>query len=97
VIGGWMDGIAIEATREIMWRIPLWMKIAMYLSLLVANVVLAKGLYEKFKYVTQGKSWKAILPKKLNSKTFSRRFFFKEKLLVILTLEFIIPCYFMDS
>ena len=74
-----MDGIAIEATREIMWRIPLWMKIAMYLSLLVANVVLFKGLYEKYKYVTQGKNWKSILPKKLNFQNFFKTIFFQGK------------------
>ena len=71
--------VTTEATREIMWNIPLWMKVFMYLSLVVATVIFFQGLYKKFQYVTQGKDWKLILPKKLNFTNFWRTIFFQGK------------------
>ncbi|MBA2404930.1 MAG: (Fe-S)-binding protein [Bdellovibrionales bacterium] len=71
--------VATLATREIMWNIPFWMKVAMYLSLLAATVVFALGLVEKFKYVTQGKNWKTVIPKQLNYKNFFKTIFFQGK------------------
>ena len=70
---------AMEATREIMWNIPFWMKVAMYLGLAAANVVFFMGLIEKYKYVTQGKDWKQLLPKKYNIENFLRTIFFQGK------------------
>ena len=71
--------VALEASREIMWNIPLWMKVTMYLSLVAATVVFAQGLHEKYKYVTQGKSFKEILPEKLNFENFLKTIFFQGK------------------
>ena len=71
--------VAVEASREIMWNIPFWMKVAMYLALAAATVVFAMGLLEKFKYVTQGKDPKQLLPKKLNFENFLRTIFFQGK------------------
>ena len=71
--------VALEASREIMWNIPLWMKVAMYLSLVVATVVFAQGILEKYKYVAQGRSWKGLMPKQLNLENFLRTIFFQGK------------------
>lgn len=69
----------MEASREIMWMIPVWMKVAMYLCLAVATVVFAQGLIAKYRYVTEGKDWKQILPKQLNFTNFLRTIFFQGK------------------
>lgn len=74
-----MDATTMEASREIMWNIPFWMKVAMYLSLAAATAVFAQGLIEKYKYVTQGKDWKQILPKQFNIENFFRTIFFQGK------------------
>lgn len=71
--------LSSEATREIMWNIPVWMKFAMYFCLLIASAVFAKGLYQKYVFVTQGKDWKQIVPKQLNWKNFLRTIFFQGK------------------
>ena len=74
-----MDATTMEASREIMWNIPFWMKVAMYLSLAAATAVFAQGLIEKYKYVTQGKDWKQLLPKQFNIENFFRTIFFQGK------------------
>ena len=71
--------VALEASREIMWNIPFWMKVVMYLSLVAATAVFAQGIFEKYKYVTQGKSFKELIPKKLNYGNFLRTIFFQGK------------------
>lgn len=69
------------ASREIMWMIPLWMKIAMYGSLLVATYFFIQGLVPKFKFVTNGiNNWKdQVDPKKWNVENFLRTIFFQGK------------------
>ncbi len=74
-----MDATMMEASREIMWNIPFWMKVAMYLALAAATAVFAQGLFEKYKYVTHGKDWKQLLPKQLNVENFFRTIFFQGK------------------
>ncbi|MFY7994440.1 MAG: heterodisulfide reductase-related iron-sulfur binding cluster [Bacteriovoracaceae bacterium] len=71
--------MSLEATREIMWNIPAWMKYAMYFCLALATAALAKGLYQKYLFITQGKDWKQILPKKLNWANFLKTIFFQGK------------------
>lgn len=71
--------VTMEASREIMWNIPLWMKVGMYLALAVATGIFLKGLYEKFLYVTQGKNPKDILPKQLNLENLLKTIFFQGK------------------
>lgn len=71
--------VTMEASREIMWNIPLWMKIGMYVALAAATAVFAQGLLEKYKYVTQGKDPKQILPKQLNFENLLRTIFFQGK------------------
>lgn len=71
--------MSLEATREIMWNIPAWMKYAMYFCLALATAALAKGLYQKYLFITQGKDWKQILPKKLNWQNFLKTIFFQGK------------------
>lgn len=71
--------VASQASREIMWNIPVWMKFAMYGFLAVATVVFVQGLLSKYRYVTQGKSFKDILPEKFNWKNFLTTIFFQGK------------------
>ncbi len=72
---------ASPASREIMWMIPLWMKIAMYGSLVVATYFFFQGLVPKFRFVTNGiTDWKAqVNPKKWNVPNFLRTIFFQGK------------------
>ena len=76
--------MSLEATREIMWNIPAWMKYAMYFCLALATAALAKGLYQKYLFITQGKDWKQILPKKLNWQNFLKTIFFKNISILII-------------
>lgn len=70
----------MEATREIMWMIPYWMKVLMYLSLAVAAYYFVQGFMEKFRFVTNGKNWKQdLFPKKFNFENFLRTIFFQGK------------------
>ncbi|PIP94807.1 MAG: hypothetical protein COW00_07425 [Bdellovibrio sp. CG12_big_fil_rev_8_21_14_0_65_39_13] len=70
------------ATREIMWNIPQWMKIVMYLSLFVSLAAMMKGLNQKLLFVTGGEGFKGIkklLPEKLNWPSFINTIFFTGK------------------
>jgi len=70
------------ATREIMWNIPQWMKIVMYLSLFVSLAAMIKGLNQKLLFVTSGEGYKGIkklLPEKLNWTSFFNTIFFTGK------------------
>ncbi|HLT22552.1 MAG TPA: (Fe-S)-binding protein [Bacteriovoracaceae bacterium] len=70
----------MEATREIMWMIPAWMKVLMYLSLGVATAFFVQGLLQKYRYLTSfGKNIKDVLPKELNWRNFLRTIFFQGK------------------
>jgi Fe-S oxidoreductase len=70
---------SMEASREIMWMIPTWMKVGMYAALACATVLMVQGLIHKYKFVTAGKDWKQLLPKKLNFENFIRTIFFQGK------------------
>lgn len=70
---------SLELTREIMWNIPTWMKISMYAMLALATGVFLKGLHEKYVFVTQGKSFKELLPKELNFANLLKTIFFQGK------------------
>jgi len=74
-----MEGTMMEATREVMWLIPFWIKVAMYVCFVIASALFFRGLYQKFKFITQGKDWKQILPKELNFRNFLRTIFFQGK------------------
>lgn len=70
----------MEATREVMWMIPLWMKVLMYLSLGVACAFFVQGILQKYRYLTSfGKNIKDVLPKELNYQNFLRTIFFQGK------------------
>lgn len=58
------------ATRVLMWQIPFSYKVMMYVFMFAALGFFLKGLLDKYKYVTQGKSFKNLLPEKLNFKSF---------------------------
>lgn len=73
-----MEG-TVELSREIMWNIPAWMKVAMYGLLAVSTVILLKGLQGKYAWVTQGKSPKDLLPSSFNWRNFFRTIFFQGK------------------
>lgn len=77
-LGGDMDS-SILASREIMWNIPFWMKVVMYLSLAVASLVLAQGLFSKYQYVVGKSDWKKLIPEKLNWHNFFKTIFFQGK------------------
>ncbi len=70
---------SMEASREIMWMIPTWMKVGMYAALAFATVLMVQGLIHKYKFVTAGKDWKQLLPNKLNFENFIRTIFFQGK------------------
>jgi Fe-S oxidoreductase len=63
----------------IMWMIPFWMKVLMYLSLAVATYFFVQGFMEKLRFVTTGKSPKMLLTKKLNITGFLTTIFFQGK------------------
>ncbi len=69
----------VEASRMIMWMIPFWMKVLMYLSLAVATYFFVQGLLTKLRFVTAGKSPKLLLPEKLNVSSFLTTIFFQGK------------------
>jgi Fe-S oxidoreductase len=69
----------LMASREIMWNIPAWMKIVMYLSLAVATVFFLKGLQAKYQYIVGKDSFKKLLPKNYNWKNLLRTLFFQGK------------------
>jgi Fe-S oxidoreductase len=69
----------MEATREVMWMVPAWMKLSMYVCVALATAVFVQGLIQKYKFVTNGKFPKELLPKKLNFENFGRTIFFQGK------------------
>jgi Fe-S oxidoreductase len=71
-----------DVSREIMWNIPLWMKVGMYVCLALATASFLWGLQQKFLFVTAGKGWseaKKLLPTKLNCSQFFQTLFFQGK------------------
>jgi Fe-S oxidoreductase len=69
----------VEASRMIMWMIPFWMKVVMYLSLAVATYFFVQGFLAKARFVTAGKDPKMLLPPKLNVTSFLTTIFFQGK------------------
>ena len=70
------------ATREVMWNIPFSFKVAMYVLLVAAFAIFAKGMWGKILFITNGKglsALKGILPEKLNWKNFIETIFFTGK------------------
>ncbi len=67
------------ATREIMWNIPFSFKVIMYVLFFASVVIFIKGLYQKYKYITAGKSIKELLPSKLNWSSFFKTVFLQGK------------------
>ncbi len=70
---------SMEASRQIMWMIPFWMKAAMYLSLAVATYFFVQGGLVKLRYALNGKSPKTLVPKEWNIKSFLTTIFFQGK------------------
>ncbi len=70
---------SMEASRQVMWMIPFWMKALMYASLLPATYFFIQGLIPKYKFVVGGKSPKDIFPKQLNIKSFLTTVFYQGK------------------
>ncbi len=66
-------------SREIMWNIPLWMKLAMYAMLAAATLVFAKGMLKQYGWVTQGQSPRALWPSRPNLHNLARTLFFQGK------------------
>jgi Fe-S oxidoreductase/nitrate reductase gamma subunit len=69
-----------EVSREILWNIPTGLKYSMYFLLIIASAVFAFGLKLKFDYITRGKSWKEILPSKLNWESLFKTIAFQGKI-----------------
>ena len=67
------------ATREIFWQIPFSFKVAMYVLMFSAFIVLGLGVYKKFQFVVNGKGLKSLLPEKLNWQNFLQTIFFTGK------------------
>ena len=70
---------SVLATREIFWQIPFSFKVAMYVLMFLALGVLAQGLIQKYKFVTQGQGLKSLLPKEMNWKRLLETIFFTGK------------------
>ncbi len=68
-----------NATREIMWNIPAWMKVAMYITMFLGLGVMTQGLYGKLTFVTRSEGLKRILPKSLNWSSFFKTIFLQGK------------------
>lgn len=71
-----MNGTTV-ATREIFWQIPFSFKVVMYSLLVIATIVMVKGLYDKFKWINQGQG--KLLPERLNWKRLLDTIFFTGK------------------
>jgi Fe-S oxidoreductase len=70
---------SLEASRQIMWMIPFWMKAVMYLSLAVATYFFVQGALSKVRFVLAGKELKTFIPKEFNFKAFLNTIFFQGK------------------
>ncbi len=68
-----------EASRQIMWMIPFWMKVVMYLSLAAATYFFVIGALAKARFVLAGKELKMLIPKEFNWSNFLRTIFFQGK------------------
>lgn len=74
-----------QATREIMWNIPISFKYAMYCMFLISVAIFFKGFYDKMLFIVNGKKpkdlkkIKNILPEKLNWKNFFATIFLQGK------------------
>jgi Fe-S oxidoreductase/nitrate reductase gamma subunit len=78
-----------NATREIMWMIPPFMKTAMYGLLVVAMIIFLKGVKGKYDFVTQGRGLKELLPKKLQWGTFFQTLFLQGKVTRFKSIGFV--------
>lgn len=67
------------ATREIYWSIPSWFIISMYTMMFIAIGIMIKGLIPKYRYITNGKSIKELLPEKFQFKKLFQTIFFTGK------------------
>lgn len=77
-----MESTIDLAAREVMWNIPLSFKVLMYVFLFVSLGFLAKGLYEKYLFVTDKKpitGKDGLLPEELNWKSFFHTLFLTGK------------------
>ena len=71
---------SMEASRQIMWMIPSWMKIAMYAMLVPTVALFAMGMVKKYQFLTAGgKSIKDLFPKNPNFGSFLKTIFFQGK------------------
>jgi len=67
------------ATREIMWQVPFAYKVAMYVFMFIAIGVMAKGLFDKYKWVVEGRGFNSLVPKSLDWQKFLETIFFTGK------------------
>ena len=70
-----------EASRQVMWMMPVWTTYVMYSALAVATYFFATGLFAKYKVVTAGKNPKELLPKSLNFGNFLKTIFYQGKVI----------------
>ena len=67
------------ATREIMWQIPFSYKVMMYVFMFLAIGIMVKGLWDKYKWVVEGRGLSSLVPKSLNWQSFIETIFFTGK------------------
>jgi Fe-S oxidoreductase len=67
------------ATREIMWQIPFSYKVMMYVFMFLAIGIMVKGLWDKYKWVVEGRGLNSLVPKSLNWQNFFETIFFTGK------------------
>jgi hypothetical protein len=68
-----------QATREVMWMIPVSFKVTMYIMMVIAMALLGLGVFKKIKFALNGRPLKSLLPEKLNVKNFIETIFFTGK------------------
>ncbi len=68
-----------EISREILWNIPVFMKYAMYLSLLIATAIFIIGMQRKVAFIKGNGSLKSLLPTHLNWGALGKTVFFQGK------------------
>jgi Fe-S oxidoreductase len=77
-----MDSVDALASREVLWNIPHEFKTLMYMLFFLSLAIMAKGIYDKILFVTNGEGvqgLKKALPENLNWKKFFQTILFTGK------------------
>jgi hypothetical protein len=62
-----------------MWQIPFSYKVMMYVFMFLAIGIMFKGLWDKYRWVVEGRGLSSLVPKSLNWQNFLETIFFTGK------------------